>query len=32
MPTPVRHIMDQLRVEFTTTGSLSDDNLGPAVR
>jgi DNA-binding IclR family transcriptional regulator len=28
MPTPVRHIMDQLLVEFTTIGFLSDDNPG----
>ena len=28
MPTPVRHILDQLLVEFTTIGFLSDDNPG----
>ncbi|MDT5347491.1 MAG: hypothetical protein QOH91_778 [Mycobacterium sp.] len=28
IPTPVRHIMDQLLVEFTTIGFLSDDNPG----
>jgi len=28
MPTPVRHIVDQLLVEFTTIGFLSDDNPG----
>ena len=28
MPTPVRQIMDQLLVEFTTIGFLSDDNPG----
>lgn len=28
MPTPVRHIIDQLLVEFTTIGFLSDDNPG----
>jgi DNA-binding IclR family transcriptional regulator len=28
MPTPVRHIMDQLLAEFTTIGFLSDDNPG----
>jgi DNA-binding IclR family transcriptional regulator len=28
MPRPVRHIMDQLLVEFTTIGFLSDDNPG----
>jgi DNA-binding IclR family transcriptional regulator len=28
MPTPVRHILDQLLVEFTTVGFLSDDNPG----
>lgn len=28
MPTPVRHIRDQLLVEFTTIGFLSDDNPG----
>lgn len=28
MPTPVRNIMDQLLVEFTTIGFLSDDNPG----
>lgn len=28
MPSPVRHIMDQLLVEFTTIGFLSDDNPG----
>jgi DNA-binding IclR family transcriptional regulator len=28
MPTPVRHIMDQLLVEFTAIGFLSDDNPG----
>src|SRR6516165_3520031 len=28
MPTPVRHILNQLLVEFTTIGFLSDDNPG----
>lgn len=28
MPTPVRHILDQLLAEFTTIGFLSDDNPG----
>lgn len=28
MPMPVRHILDQLLVEFTTIGFLSDDNPG----
>ncbi|ORV81478.1 transcriptional regulator [Mycobacterium interjectum] len=28
MPTPVRHILDQLLVEFSTIGFLSDDNPG----
>jgi len=28
MPTPVRHIVDRLLVEFTTIGFLSDDNPG----
>ena len=28
MPTPVRHILEQLLVEFTTIGFLSDDNPG----
>jgi DNA-binding IclR family transcriptional regulator len=28
MPTPLRHILDQLLVEFTTIGFLSDDNPG----
>lgn len=28
MPTPVRHIVDQLLVEFTSIGFLSDDNPG----
>jgi DNA-binding IclR family transcriptional regulator len=28
MPTPVRHILEQLRAEFTTIGFLSDDNPG----
>jgi DNA-binding IclR family transcriptional regulator len=28
VPTPVRHIMDQLLAEFTTIGFLSDDNPG----
>ncbi|WP_264078216.1 IclR family transcriptional regulator [Mycobacterium stomatepiae] len=28
MPTPVRHILDQLLVEFTTIGFVSDDNPG----
>lgn len=28
MPTPVRHILDQLHVEFSTIGFLSDDNPG----
>ena len=28
MPTPVRHILDQLLAEFSTIGFLSDDNPG----
>jgi len=28
MPTPMRHVVDQLLVEFTTIGFLSDDNPG----